>query len=203
MSDSKLELKALLKTDDVDIDAIANLLDSMESDARVEAIRGLGKKAQVRLWNACEGRATSIEDVVPTSVGSAVEVIHAGKNSLPVFSKFEKRFCRVEGDDTVLYGYNEGPTRKVIGPGYFVTSFDADRGEVGINYYDVPPEDASLPAEWPAIRPNERGLSRFVYAQMIDYLRQVSAHVTIGRAVRKGKTTNNYFLLCRTPASKS
>ena len=32
---------------------------------------------------------------------------------------------------------------------------------------------------------------------MIDYLRRVSDHVTIGRAFRKGKWTENYFLLCR------
>ena len=203
MSDAKQELKALLAADSVDLDAVAQRLDAMASDERVHAIRGLGKKAQVRLWNAAEGRATSLEDVVPSNVESAVEVIHAGKNSLPVFTNFEKRFCRVEGDDSVLYGYNEGPTRKLIGPGYFVTSFDAERGEVGINYYNTPPTDASLPEGWPAVRPNESGLSRFVYAKMIDYLRQVSTHVTIGRAVRKGKTTNNYFLLCRTPATKS
>ena len=202
MSDSKLELKALLKTDDVDIDAIATLLDSMESDARVEAIRGLGKRHKYAF-------GTPAKDAQhPSKTWFQPQWVRPLRSSMLGKTRCRssvnlKRFCRVEGDDTILYGYNEGPTRKVIGPGYFVTSFDADRGEVGINYYDVPPEDASLPAEWPAIRPNERGLSRFVYAQMIDYLRQVSGHVTIGRAVRKGKTTNNYFLLCRTPASKS
>ena len=203
MTEPTHALKTLLATDDVDIDAIAQTLDTLDSDARVDAIRSLGKKAQVRLWNAAEGRATSLADVVPSDVDSAVEVIHAGKNSLPLFTKFEKRFCRVAGDESVLYGYNEGPTRKFVGPGYFVTSFDADRGEVGINYYQTPPEDAVLPEGWPTIRPNERGISRLVYAKMIDYLRQVSTHVTIGRAVRKGKTTNNYFLLCRTPSTKS
>ncbi len=203
MTDPKHSIKTLLATDDVDIDAVAQTLDALDSDERVEAIRSLGKKAQVRLWNAAEGRTTALEDIVPSDVESAVEVIHAGKNSLPLFTKFEKRFCRVADDDSILYGYNEGPTRKFVGPGYFVTAFDADRGEVGINYYKTPPEDAVLPNDWPAIRPNEKGISNLVYAKMIDYLRQVSTHVTIGRAVRKGKTTNNYFLLCRTPATKS
>jgi len=203
MTDSKNVLKALLATDDVDLDTISQTLDALDSDERVEAIRSLGKKAQIRLWNAAEGRTTSLNDIVPNDTEAAIEVIHAGKNSLPLFTKFEKRFCRVAGDDSILYGYNEGPTRKFVGPGYFVTSFDAERKEVGINYYQTPPEDAVLPEDWPAIRPNEKGISRFVYAKMIDYLRQVSTHVTIGRAVRKGKTTNNYFLLCRTPSTKS
>ena len=128
----------------------------------------------------------------------ATEVINAGKNSLPVFSHFEKRFCRTADNPDVLYGYNEGSTRKFVGPGYFVASVDAERGEVAVNYYHVPPEDAALPEAWPAIKPNEKGVQKFVYAKMIDYLRKVSDHVTIGRADRNGKTTNNYFLLCRT-----
>ena len=46
--------------------------------------------------------------------------------------------------------------------------------------------------------PNEKGLQMLVYAKMIDYPRKVSDHVTIGRAVKNGKETGNYFLLCRT-----
>ena len=198
MKTERQALKALLANETTDIDAVAELLNSMEETSRVHAIRGLGKKAQIRLWEAAEGRTSSLDDIVPPGERPAVEVIHAGKNSLPLFTQFEKRFCRVDGDNSTLYGYNEGPTRKVVGPGYFITTFDSARGEVGINYYNVPPADARLPSGWPPIRPNERGLSRFVYAQMIDYLRRVSDHVTIGRAVRKGKVTNNYFLLCRT-----
>jgi hypothetical protein len=202
MTDARHELKTLLGTDDVDIEKVCHTLNGFDSQTRIDAIRCLGKKAQVRLWNAAEGHATALSDVVPTDVEARIEIIHSGKNSLPIFTKFEKRFCRVASDDSILYGYNEGPTRKFVGPGYFVTSFDSERGEVGINYYTTPPVDAVLPEEWPALRSNERGLSRFVYAKMIDYLRKVSDHVTIGRAVRKGKTTNNYFLLCRNPATK-
>ena len=32
---------------------------------------------------------------------------------------------------------------------------------------------------------------------MIDYLRKVSDHVSIGRAVKGGKAMDNWFLLCR------
>jgi hypothetical protein len=40
-------------------------------------------------------------------------------------------------------------------------------------------------------------LQRFVYARMHDFLRKVSAHVSIGRAWREHKATDNYFVLCR------
>ena len=192
------QLRELITQTPMDLDAVASALNAMTEDQRVEGIRGLKKKHQTLLWDAAEGRATSLADIVPEDVGPAVEVIHKGKNSLPVFSHFEKRFCRTADDANVLYGYNEGSTRKVIGPGCFVASVDAERGEVGVNYYHVPPTDAALPEGWPAVKPNEEGIQKFVYAQMIDYLRKVSDHVTIGRAYRKGKVTNNFFLLCRT-----
>jgi hypothetical protein len=54
------------------------------------------------------------------------------------------------------------------------------------------------PSDWPEIRSNERGLSRFVYGFMIDRLRRVSEHVTIGSAARNGKDLGSYFILSRT-----
>jgi hypothetical protein len=48
---------------------------------------------------------------------------------------------------------------------------------------------------------NERGLSRFVYGYMVDTLRRVSEHVTIGSAARNGKDIGSYFVLCRQAAS--
>ncbi len=184
--------------DAVDLDRLADTLDQMTDEARVAAVRGMGARLQARLWDLAAGRATSLDDFVPPEVAPATQVIHAGRNSLPIFNVFEKRFCRVEGRDDALYGYNEGSTRPLIGPGYFVARFFPERGEVGIDYFQVPPADARLPEGWPSIKPNESGLQRFVFARMVDYMRKVSRHVTIGRAVRQGKETNNYFLLCRT-----
>ena len=63
-----------------------------------------------------------------------------------------------------------------------------------IDYTMIP---TAKPDAWPAIQPNEKGVSRFVYAGMHDYMRKVSTHVTIGRAYRHGKISNNYFMLCR------
>jgi hypothetical protein len=36
-----------------------------------------------------------------------------------------------------------------------------------------------------------------VYADTIDALRGVSAHVSVGRAMRGGKVLDNWFVLCR------
>jgi hypothetical protein len=58
----------------------------------------------------------------------------------------------------------------------------------------VPP---GHPADWPGIRRNETGLSQFVYGHMIDTLRRVSEHVTIGSAARKGRDLGSWFVLAR------
>jgi hypothetical protein len=65
-----------------------------------------------------------------------------------------------------------------------------------VDYTRVPP---SAPPGWPAVRGNERGLSRFVYGFMVDRLRRVSEHVTIGSAARHGREFGSWFLLCREP----
>ena len=133
-----------------------------------------------------------IEAIVPATQADFTEVIHHGKNSLPVASHFQKRFARTPDNPEELLGYNHQDLAWLTGPGYFVAY--AKDGEVAIDSTRVP--DSTLDS-WPAIQPNERGFSNLVYAHMIDYLRRVSDHVTIGRAFRKGKWTENYFLLCR------
>ncbi len=191
-------VQTLLQQPSVDIEALASALDAMSAAERLTAVRAMNGKTQARIWDAAAGRKATVAEVVPPSAGAVTEVIHSGKNSLPLFSRFEKRFMRSADDANVLYGYNEGSTRWLVGPGYFVATDDPVRGEVAVNYYEVPPSNAKLVPSWPAVKPNEKGLQRFVFAKMIDYLRKVSTHVTIGRAYKKGKETNNYFLLCRT-----
>ena len=123
---------------------------------------------------------------------------HFGKNSLPVFSQFEKHFCRPRRKDgkpvDELYGFNFQTMAPVTGPGYFIARGAGDRPEVLVDYHHVPPEH---PDGWPAIHSNERGLSRFVYGFLIDTLRGVSNHVAIGSAARKGKDLGSFFVLCR------
>ena len=179
------------------IDALAEYLDSLDDTRRVRFVRSIGARTQARLWEAARKRPATLDDLVPPSSAPGVEVIHKGKNTLPVLSSFEKRFCRAAERDDLLYGYNEGPTREIVGPGYFVVPAAAAEIEIGVDYRKVPPPSARLPLAWPQVKTNEVGLQRLVFAGMVDHMRRISHHVTIGRATRGGKTTNNYFLLCR------
>jgi hypothetical protein len=70
---------------------------------------------------------------------------------------------------------------------------DSSRG-AHIDYRAVPPRRCEA---WPEVRSNARGFSRFIYNDMIDYLRRVSSRVLIGRATRRGRESDNYFILCR------
>jgi hypothetical protein len=80
----------------------------------------------------------------------------------------------------------------VVGPGYYVAY--ASDGEVMVDYTRLPSD--KLP-HWPPILSNQARLSRLVYAGMVDVLRSVSSHVSIGRAIRNGKVADNWFVLCR------
>ena len=187
-----------MKRTDIELSEISSLLDGLDNTTRIEEARKLGPAAQKKLWVMCAETQLALEDFVPKSLDALEPIIHYGRNTLPVFKIFEKRFCRApEGVDTQgLWGYNEGSTRSFVGPGYFVcreTGGD-ERGSVVIDYTLIP---TGKPDSWPEIAPNERGISRFVYSGMQDFMRRISEHVTIGRAYKNGKETNNFFILCR------
>jgi hypothetical protein len=63
-----------------------------------------------------------------------------------------------------------------------------------IDSREVPCE---APPGWPGVRRNEGFPARFVYGFMVDRLRRVSEHVTIGSAARSGRDLGSWFLLCR------
>ena len=198
-SDPTRALLVLLREATVKPIEVARVLDDMTHAQRVAAIRAVGRAEQRRLYEAVAGfRELRMTDVVAASVPAMQPVRHYGKNTLPAFTHFEKRFTRPPDADpnapAELWGYNEGSMRWVTGPGYFVLRPDAERGELLVDYNLVPP---AHPAGWPEIQRNERGLAQFVYGYMIDRLRGVSQHVTIGSAARKGKDLGSWFLLCR------
>lgn len=193
------ELEARLAEHPIRLLAISDLLDGRTHDERVRAVRSLGRSQQRRLYEAVAGfRPLRLETLVPPAVEDFTPVRHFGKNTLPLFTHFEKRFCRPRGADSVkpgeLYGFNFQTMAPVTGPGYFVARQNPDRPEVLVDYNEVPPE---RPEDWPDIRRNDRGLSRFVYGFLVDTLRGVSEHVTIGSAARKGKDIGSWFILCR------
>ncbi|MGZ3420085.1 MAG: hypothetical protein ACXWUG_02055 [Polyangiales bacterium] len=182
------------KPGSLDIEALAKYLDGLDAARRIEEARALGSKHQPLLWEAAKGhKAITLEDFVPRDMGTMTEVIHHGRNTLPAFKMFQKRFCRPEGNEEHLWGYNEGSTRGIVGPGYFVTH-SAGPGEVVIDYTMLPPGKVE---SWPLILPNSARLGRFVYYGMQDFMRGVSKHVSIGRAQKKGKDMDAWFVLCR------
>ena len=200
-SDATVEIARRLAESSIQPQLIADLLDGMTHEQRVAAVRSLGRSEQRRLYEGVDGfRPLRLEHLVPPATGDFEPVRHFGKNTLPLFSHFEKRFCRPRGADAVkpgeLHGFNFQTMQPVTGPGYFVAHEDANRPEVLVDYNAVP---SAHPKGWPTIRRNEAGLSRFVYGFMVDTLRRVSEHVSIGSAARKGKDLGSWFILCREP----
>ena len=193
------ELKALLAERPVRPQSVADLLDGLGHDERVRAIRSLGRAAQSRLYEAVDGfRPVCLADLVLPGVEDFVPVRHFGRNTLPLFTHFEKRFCRPRGADPKkpgeLYGFNFQTLAPLTGPGYFVAREDPGRPEVWVDYNQLPP---CHPDDWPEIASNARGLPRLVFGFLVDTLRGVSEHVTIGSAARRGRDIGSWFVLCR------
>jgi hypothetical protein len=195
------ELTARLRETPIRMKEVAALLDGMSHDERVTWVHSVGRSAQRRLWQAAAGfLPLGLRDLVPAARADGETVRHFGKNTLPAFTHFEKRFARPAGEDPhaprSLYGFNFQSLAGLTGPGYYVAHADPALPEVLIDYREIPPE---APPGWPALRRNEVGLARFVYGFMVDRLRRVSEHVTIGSAARHGRDLGSWFLLTREP----
>jgi hypothetical protein len=199
--DARERFLTRLRAASIGMEELARWLDGLSHGERVHAIRGAGRAEQRRLYQAARGfRPVRLAELVPPDRAPLASVRHYGRNTLPAFTHFEKRFTRPEGEDPtapkLLWGYNHQSLAPLTGPGWFVAREDPEQGEVLIDYREVPPH---TPEGWPQVRVNERGLSRFVYGHMVDTLRRVSEHVTIGSAARKGRDLGSWFLLCREP----
>jgi hypothetical protein len=193
------ELHTLLAASTIKPVDVSRFLDGLSHAERVSAIRDTRRDEQRRLYAAVDGFApVRLVDLVAPGMRPFETVRHFGKNTLPAFTHFEKRFCRPPEADPErpgeLYGFNFQTMSPVTGPGYFVAVEDGERDEVLVDYRRVPPRH---PDGWPEIRRNEAGLSRFVYGFMVDTLRRVSEHVTIGSAARKGRDMGSWFMLAR------
>jgi len=191
-----LSVHRFFQTGKVDIQGLSEYLDGVGPGLRVQEVRELTAKEQAALFDAARGfRALNVHHFVPESHPAMKQVIHFGRNSLPLFRIFEKRFCRPGGEfaSVRLWGYNEQPFKPLTGPGYF-TARQANREEVVIDYLQVPPY---RPDGWPRILPNSARLSRFIYYRTRDIMRGVSRHVSVGRATRDEKNMDNWFVLCR------
>jgi hypothetical protein len=171
---------------------IEGYLDALAPAARLDEVLGITGRGVKRLYEAvADGTPPSLEELLPP--GTDGVLIYEGRNSLAAFSRFQKRFVRKGG---LVLGYNHQSMSFVTGPGYFVVHPPSGSGEHGKELdfdYTMPPP--AEPAGWPAYTPNERGLSRFVYGHMHDYVRRVARGVVVGKAYRHGKDQDAYFSL--------
>jgi len=186
-----MDLSVLL--DPLDLPRLSTVLDELGHVGRVDTIRNWDRDIMAKLYEAVKGyRKVTLDDYVPPSAAPLTQVIHHGKNSLPAFTHFQKRFCKPADANDKLYGYNHQTMAPFTGPGYYVSYVEGD--EVFIDYTQIPP---AKPDAWPPIMQNEARLGRFVYSGMIDIMRGISTHVSIGRAKKKGEMMDAWFVLCR------
>ena len=205
--DPDVRLQRRIRERSTSIAEIGARLDELDPYERLLALNSLGRDMQRCLYQKAEG-APPIElaHFVPDPLSPRMAVHHHGHNTLPLpgpHRRFQKRFCRPEDGSERLFGYNEGPTRGLVGPGYFVAMSTAGnpewaaRGAVVVDYFQVP--DGKVALGWPRVIPNEAGLQRFVYSGTRDFMRRVSTHVSIGAAFKGERSIDHYFVLCRTP----
>jgi hypothetical protein len=179
----------------VDLERLTKVLDELGHEGRVHTIRTWDSAKQAKLWDAARGfRKITVDAFVPQGTAAMTGVLHEGKNSLPMFSHFRKHFCRPEGDDGVIWGYNQNWYAPFSGHGYFVAKNAEAEGEVDFDYRILP---KAKPDAWPPLLDNHARLGRFIWVGMVDHLRGISRHITIGRAERGGKLADVYFVLCR------
>ena len=191
MSDTRVSLAALLENEGTTARILFEHLASLSPQQRVDDMRGVPGGKMARLFTLCaDSEPLVATDIVPE--GATGPIIHEGKNSLPMFSLFQKRFAK---QGAAIIGYNHQTWSFVTGPGYFTVVDVADKPkELLFDYTKVP--EAGIDG-WPKVRSNSGGFSYFVYRGMHDFCRKVGPSVLIGCALREGKPLDSYFMLTR------
>ncbi len=191
------ELRGLLQGEATSAD-IARHLDALDPAERLRQVLAVkGKWVKAMYDRVADAPPATLEEFVPTST-TGTTVIYEGRNSLAMFTRFQKRFFRTQGG--VIVGYNHQAMQWITGPGYFVVQGPDGQPPVPdqlyIDYITEPPE---FPEGWPAYKPNSRGLSRSVYFNMHDYMRRVATGVYVGKAYRVGEDIDAHFSLTLQP----
>jgi len=177
---------------------LARVLDDVADDVRFKSVYELGRTDLARLFEAAADNAPlKLDHFVPADIPVGAEVVHWGKNSLRLFRRFQKRFCRPAARASQLWGYNEHPLRYLTGPGYFVAREDEAK-QVVVDYGALPTlPGGNLPREWPRVAGNDAGLARLVFGGKRDLLRRVSNTVSVGRVEQNGRSLDIWFALVR------
>jgi hypothetical protein len=196
-SAGSLDLRTLLRDGAAHAD-ITHHLDALDAHERLRQMLAVKGKWLKALYERMEAGPTfTLEELAPPdSVGKTL--IYEGRNSLALFTRFQKRFLRTQSG--VIVGYNHQLMQWLTGPGYFVVQAPDGKppvpNEPYVDYITEPPE---IPQGWPTYKPNSRGLSKLVYGGMHDYLRRVATNVAVGRAFLGDKDRNAYFSLTLQP----
>ncbi|MBO6933321.1 MAG: hypothetical protein JJ863_00045 [Deltaproteobacteria bacterium] len=196
-------LQQLIRDPGAPIGAIAAHLDALDHDTRMAELADTTRQDQRLLWTKADaGDPIDYEHFVPKDAKPLEPIVHHGRNTLPLPGPqrfFRKPMTRPEDGTERAFGYNDAPSRGLVGPGYFVLEKSepawTDRGAWFVNYFTHP--DGPVPADWPTVKPNSEGLQRFVYGGTRDFMRKVSDHVSIGAAYKGDKPLDHYFTLCR------
>src|SRR5262245_19799297 len=97
----RVSLRDRIWDDGAGIDDVAAYLDGLGADERLAETRTLSRADQRRLYEkAASARPLTLDDFVPAETAARAEVIHDGRNTLPLpggLKLFQKRFCRPEG----------------------------------------------------------------------------------------------------------
>ena len=180
-----MTLAELLGPANVTMGAIAGHLDGLTGDERTAQCLALTPPQQKKLWHLASQSPANPQPLL----GEDGQAIFVGRNTLQLFTRFEKRFARV-GD--AVFGYNRHRLSPIIGPGYFTVV--SKPAALMFDYANVP---ASSPNEWPRVRANTRGLAKAVYGGLIDDVVWVARDVLIGSARRGDAPLDSYFVLAR------
>jgi len=176
---------------------LAEALDALTHDQRVEWLESIPMSQYYTLWDLADG-VGSIDEAYFLHEDGRVR-IHDGMNTVPPFRYFQKRFARLD-DGIAGYNHPVGLGRWVVffqGYGPFVTRPSPEReNEVYVDYTVSPPQHS----DFPTVRPI-RFTQYLVYGGMIDVMRRVAADVSIGSTEVKGFPVGigAKFILIRQP----
>ena len=150
-----MDLRNLLRDPTTSLEQVAAGLDALGHAARVQTVEACDRSELLRLWElSAEAPGIDAAQFVGDR-GPRVPTIHDGWNSLPLpraSRRFQKVFARPEpGGEDRIFGYNEGSSRSLIGPGYFQLLPSApdrlSRGAWVVDYFKVP--DGPVPDSGP------------------------------------------------------
>lgn len=166
-----------------DLTSLSKALDACSHEQRMAWVYRLDEPEQRVLYDLALGQNLSVDDL---TAGEKQVVVHAGRNGLALFNRFEKHIALL-GDEVVGYNNNDdiaGPfsflLKRLIGPGHFI-AYNGPDSDVWIDYRRIPTR--RHPA-FPPLIDNDHGTRALVFGNMVDKLRRVSTHVCIGDSLK-------------------